>query len=108
MAAAVIDFVVTEYRPAITRALERHYEVIRRRIERLGKRLAAIDTESVVVFTHGGVVRALVCHLLGLELRHYLLFDVGLATVATLHVWDGRGVLAGLTQTPADRETSEA
>jgi GMP synthase-like glutamine amidotransferase len=35
MAAAVIDFVVTEYRPAITRALERHYEVIRRRIERL-------------------------------------------------------------------------
>ncbi len=35
MAATVVDFVVTEHRPAITRALERHYEVIRRRIERL-------------------------------------------------------------------------
>jgi GMP synthase (glutamine-hydrolysing) len=35
MAAAVIDLVVTEHRPAITRALERHYEVIRERIEGL-------------------------------------------------------------------------
>ncbi len=78
------------------------------RIERLGKRLAAIDTETVVVFTHGGVIRALICHFLGLGLRDYLLFDVGLATVTTIHLWDGRGVLAGLSQTPADRETSEA
>ncbi len=35
MVAAVVDFVVTEHRPAITRALERHYEVIRGRIEGL-------------------------------------------------------------------------
>ncbi len=35
MAAAVVDFVVTEHRPAITRALARDYEVMRRRIERL-------------------------------------------------------------------------
>ena len=35
MAAAVVDFVVTEHRPAITRALERHYEEIRERLERL-------------------------------------------------------------------------
>jgi GMP synthase-like glutamine amidotransferase len=35
MTAVVVDFVVTEPRPAITRVLERHYEVIRRRLERL-------------------------------------------------------------------------
>jgi GMP synthase-like glutamine amidotransferase len=35
MAVTVVDFVVTEHRPAITRALQRHYEVMRRRIERL-------------------------------------------------------------------------
>ncbi|MGB9185940.1 MAG: gamma-glutamyl-gamma-aminobutyrate hydrolase family protein [Solirubrobacteraceae bacterium] len=35
MAAVVVDFVVTEPRQAITRLLERHYEVIRRRLERL-------------------------------------------------------------------------
>ena len=80
----------------------------RARIERLGKRLAAIDRETAVVFTHGGVIRALICHFLGLELRRYLLFDVGLATMTTLHLWDGRGVLAGLSRTPGARETSEA
>ncbi|MDQ6822856.1 MAG: gamma-glutamyl-gamma-aminobutyrate hydrolase family protein [Actinomycetota bacterium] len=35
MARAVVDFVITEHPPALTIALERHYEVIRRRIERL-------------------------------------------------------------------------
>jgi GMP synthase-like glutamine amidotransferase len=35
MAAAVVEFVVTEHPAALTRALERHYEVIRRRIESL-------------------------------------------------------------------------
>ncbi len=35
MAGAVVDFVITEHPPAMTRALERHYEVIRKRLERL-------------------------------------------------------------------------
>jgi GMP synthase-like glutamine amidotransferase len=35
MARAVVDFVITEHPPALTIALERHYEVIRRRMERL-------------------------------------------------------------------------
>ncbi|MGH2869866.1 MAG: glutamine amidotransferase-related protein [Solirubrobacteraceae bacterium] len=35
MTAAVVEFVITEPRPAITRTLARHYEVIRKRIERL-------------------------------------------------------------------------
>ncbi len=35
MAAAAVDFVVTEARPAITPSLERHYEGIRVRIERV-------------------------------------------------------------------------
>ncbi|MDQ2802170.1 MAG: gamma-glutamyl-gamma-aminobutyrate hydrolase family protein [Pseudomonadota bacterium] len=36
MAPAVVDFVITEHPPAITPGLARDYEVIRRRIERLG------------------------------------------------------------------------
>ena len=35
MATAVVDLVVTEHRPAVTRALERYYESIRERIEGL-------------------------------------------------------------------------
>jgi len=78
------------------------------RIERVGDRLTSADRETLVVFTHGGVIRALICHFLGLDLRDYLLFDVGPAAVATLHLWDGRGVLAGLTRTPGDRGQAEA
>jgi len=35
MTAAVVDFVITEHPPAMTRGLARDYEVIRRRIERI-------------------------------------------------------------------------
>jgi alpha-ribazole phosphatase len=68
------------------------------RIERAAGRLAAADTETVVAFTHGGVIRALLCHFLGISQRNYLLFDIGLASVASLRLWDGRGVLTGLRQ----------
>jgi GMP synthase (glutamine-hydrolysing) len=35
MGGVAVEFVITEHLPSITRSLERHYEVIRRRIERL-------------------------------------------------------------------------
>lgn len=66
------------------------------RIERAAGRLAAGDGETVIAFTHGGVIRALICHFLGLSLRHYLLFDIAPASITTLRLWGGRGVLAGL------------
>jgi broad specificity phosphatase PhoE len=66
------------------------------RIERAAGRLAAGGAETVIAFTHGGVIRALICHFLGLPLRHYLLFDITPASVTTLRLWEGRGVLVGL------------
>jgi broad specificity phosphatase PhoE len=66
------------------------------RMTRVGRRIAAADAGFVIVFTHGGVVRALICHFLGLELRHYVVFDVRLAAVATLRLWGDRGTLVGL------------
>jgi alpha-ribazole phosphatase len=66
------------------------------RIERAARRLAEGDPRVVVAFTHGGVIRALICHFLGLPLRDYLLFDVAPGSVAMLQVWEGRGVLGGL------------
>jgi alpha-ribazole phosphatase len=68
------------------------------RIERAAAHLAAADGETVVAFTHGGVIRALLCHFLGISQRDYLLFDIGLASVSSLRLWDGRGVLTGLRQ----------
>lgn len=66
------------------------------RIRRAAARLAAGDEPVVVVFTHGGVIRSLVCHFLGLPFKHYLLFDVPYAAVVTLRLWGERGVLSGL------------
>ena len=66
------------------------------RIERVARALADPDAATVVAFTHGGVIRALICHFLGLSLRDYLLFDVSPGSVATLRLWAERGVLAGL------------
>ena len=47
-----------------------------KRVQAAGDRLAARDEETVLIIAHGGVVRALICHLLGLPARNYLLFDI--------------------------------
>ena len=63
------------------------------RVTRAGDRLAAAEEETVVAFAHGGVIRTLVCHFLGLEFRHFLLFEIGHASVAGLRLSEGRGTL---------------
>ncbi len=59
-------------------------------------RLAARPEETILVIAHGGVVRALICHLLKLEPRNYLLFDVKPARLATIDLFPEGGVLTGL------------
>lgn len=69
------------------------------RIARAGDRLASDASDTVAAITHGGVIRAMICHLLGLEPKNYLLFDVKPASITTIDLFDGRGVLAGLGDT---------
>lgn len=59
-------------------------------------RLAARPEERIMVVAHGGVVRALICHLLKLAPRNYLLFDVKPARLATIDLFPEGGVLTGL------------
>jgi len=66
------------------------------RVEGVCRTLADVDAETVVAFSHGGVIRSSVCHLLGLDSRQYLLFDVGPACVVSIRLYDGGGVLRGL------------
>jgi alpha-ribazole phosphatase len=56
-------------------------------------RIAADPADTVVAVTHGGVIRVLICHFLGIAMKHYLLFDVGLASLSEVRIDDGRGVL---------------
>lgn len=68
------------------------------RIRRAADRLARDPARVILAVTHGGVVRAMVCHFLGLDPRNYLLFDVRHATCATIDLADGKGVLSGLNE----------
>lgn len=51
--------------------------------------------ETVLIISHGGVIRALICHFLGLEFDNYLLFNVRPGGLVTLEVSGQSGVLTG-------------
>jgi len=70
------------------------------RVKRSADRMVADPASTILVVTHGGVIRALICHLLGLSENQYLLFDVGPASLTTIEVFDGKGVLTGLNNNP--------
>jgi broad specificity phosphatase PhoE len=66
------------------------------RVYRAADRLAGDDATTVLAVTHGGVIRAMICHFLGIEPRQYVLFDVGFATTVAIDLFDGRGVLSAM------------
>ena len=69
-----------------------------RRIEAAADRLIHAEAETVLAVAHGGVIRAMICHLLGLEPRKYVAFRVPYATMVVIDLFDGKGVLAALEQ----------
>ena len=66
------------------------------RIRRVARRLAGDPADTVLAVTHGGVIRTMICHFLGLRPRNYVLFDVTHASCTIIDVFEGKGVLAGL------------
>ncbi len=67
-----------------------------RRVQAAADRLVSAEPQTVLVVTHGGVIRTMICHLLGLEPRKYVAFDVPYAAMAVIDMFDGQGVLAAL------------
>jgi len=63
------------------------------RIRAAAGRLTRLDAGTVLVVAHGGTIRALVCHYLGLEPRRYVLFDVRYAATVVIELFGERGVL---------------
>ena len=64
------------------------------RVMKAQKRIFDRPEEQVVVFAHGGVVRQLVCGILGLGRDGYWLFAVQPASVTRIDLYDG-GIEAG-------------
>ena len=67
------------------------------RVSALAGRLAADPVQRIAVVTHGGVIRAMICHLLGLDRKSYVLFDVQPASLTTIDLFGSTGVLSGLS-----------
>lgn len=67
-----------------------------KRVDSVGRELAALPGDTVLVFTHGGVVRRLLCLWLGLGPEAALAFEIGPAAAAELKLFGERGVLAWL------------
>lgn len=66
------------------------------RVQGALKAIAALPEDEVLVVCHGGVIRAMLCALLGLDFDHYLLFVIKPAALTVLEVDGQRGVLHGL------------
>ncbi len=66
------------------------------RVRGAAQRLVDAEARTVLAVTHGGIVRTMLCHLLGLEPRHYVAFDVPYCGLAVIDLLDGKGVLAAL------------
>jgi broad specificity phosphatase PhoE len=71
------------------------------RVRRVAQRLVDAAAQTVLAVTHGGIIRAMLCHLLGLEPRHYVAFDVHYAGLAVVDLFGGKGVLAALERPDA-------
>jgi broad specificity phosphatase PhoE len=68
----------------------------RRRVARAAERIIACPAETTAVFSHGGVIRFLICHFLGLPQNAYLSFETGQASLSEISIFEGRGVLIRL------------
>lgn len=55
----------------------------------------------VVAVSHGDVIKAALCHLLGLSLDRWASFDVDPASLSTVVLWRGGGKVVALNERPA-------
>jgi len=66
------------------------------RVRKATDRIVTDSPSTVLVVSHGGVTRAIICHLLGLTDRQHVLFDIKHAALTTIELNEGRGVLTEL------------
>lgn len=67
-----------------------------KRVCRAGDALASAPGQRLAVVTHGGVIRYLICHFLGLSPEQHRMFQIDLGSITTLTLQDGFAVLKGL------------
>lgn len=79
----------------------------RSRIEKIADKIVHHSAGTAAIFAHGGVIRFLICHFLGLPGRCHLSFDISPASISEIAIYDGRGVLTRLNDRHHLEQTNE-
>lgn len=66
------------------------------RIDTVAQRIEACDHSHLALVTHGGVIRRLLCKLIGWSQKDYLKVNIQRGGFATLNLYDQGAVLTGL------------
>ena len=69
-----------------------------KRVHRMGARIKETPDDTILLITHGGVIRVLICLFLNLNPEDYLMFKVQKGKYTTLEMFDNSAVLSGLNQ----------
>lgn len=67
-----------------------------KRIDAVKKSIDSCNDEHILIISHGGVIRSLICLHLGFSPDKYLLFDVKAGCYSTLSLYSDGGVLTSL------------
>jgi broad specificity phosphatase PhoE len=68
----------------------------RQRVTAAWEMMRGVDGDCLLVISHGGVIRHLLCLALDLPWEKHLLFEIGLASCTTLALYSAGAVLTGL------------
>lgn len=68
------------------------------RLKELLTELQEDGAEELLLLTHGGVVRTMICLALGLDVKNYLLFNVDYASWSTVEIYSDGGILTALNR----------
>ncbi len=72
------------------------------RIAQIAEKLIDCDHRHIVLVSHGGVIRALLCHLLGWPAKDYLKFEIKRGGLVTLNLYADGAVFTGLYDAQTD------
>lgn len=67
----------------------------RNRIELIARELKECKAQRILLISHGGVIRHLLCRLLNISHKHYLAFNVEAGCLASMQLFSEGGVLTG-------------
>lgn len=66
------------------------------RIDRICAGFSRFDQGNILVITHGGIIRQLICRYLRLPAKNYLLFDIKAGMYSSLDLFSEGGILTAL------------